>query len=250
MDDPPAGHEPLSYVRRPAEEMLTCAEQFYAELRTRRSTRSFASEPVPRALIELAILSAGTAPSGAHRQPWFFVAIDDPALKHQIRAAAEEEERITYEQRMSEQWRRALAPIGTTYVKEHITAAPWVVVLFKQRYELLPTGERVKNYYVDESVGIAAGLFITAIHHMGLCTLTHTPSPMGFLSALLGRPQNETPVLLLPIGYPAADATVPRLTRKSLAALVQWNQGAPPATAAADTAGPDVHPPPTRTERH
>jgi nitroreductase len=217
--------EPLQFSRLPAEAMLERARVFYAELNRRRTTRHFSSEPVPRELIEFAILSAGTAPSGAHRQPWRFVAVDDPELKRQMRLAAEEEELRTYSGRMSDEWRRALAPLGTDHVKEHITDAPWVVVLFKERYEVLEGGTQVKNYYVEESVGIAAGMFITAVHHMGLCTLTHTPTPMAFLGDLLRRPKNELAVLLLPVGFPAADAQVPKLTRKTLDQIAQWNLG-------------------------
>ncbi|MEO9174640.1 MAG: nitroreductase family protein [Gaiellales bacterium] len=195
------------------------------ELELRRSTRDFSTEPVPRDLIELAIRSAGTAPSGAHTQPWSFVAIDDPELKHTIRAAAEDEEYETYTRRMSDEWRLALAPLGTDWVKHHITDAPWIVVLFKRTYEIAADGTHLKNFYVSESVGICAGLFISAIHHMGLVTLTHTPNPMRFLAELLGRPKNETAVLLLPVGYPAHNARVPKLTRKPTDEILQWNAG-------------------------
>jgi len=222
---PEAVFEPLQYTRPPQAEMLERAKDFYTEMKRRRTTRYFSTEPVPRELIEYAILAAGTAPSGAHRQPWRFVAIDDPELKRQLREAAEVEELKTYSGRLSDEWRKALAFLGTDHVKSHLTDAPWVVVLFKEAYELLPDGTRIKNYYVDESVGIAAGIFITAIHHMGLCTLTHTPTPMGFLNQLLKRPKNEHAVLVLPVGYPAHDAKVPVLERKSLDQLVQWNLG-------------------------
>jgi nitroreductase len=213
----------LDHTRYPQQEMLERARAFYAQMRRRRTVRQFSSEPVPPELIELAILSASTAPSGAHRQPWHWVAIDNPELKAQIREAAEAEEYKTYTQRMSEEWRQALAPLGTDYVKSHITEAPWVVVLFKQKYGLAADGSHIKNYYVDESVGIAAGMFITAIHHMGLCTLTHTPNPMGFLRELLGRGPNEQAVLLLPVGYPAEGARVPDIERKGLDQVLQWN---------------------------
>ena len=215
----------LEFVRYAEAEMLGRARAFYAEMNRRRTVRQFSSKAVPRELIELAILTASTAPSGAHRQPWRWVAIDDPKLKAQIREAAEEEEYKTYTQRMSNEWRQALAPLGTDYVKTHITEAPWVVVVFKEKYGLAPDGSHIKNYYVDESVGIAVGMFITAIHHMGLCTLTHTPNPMGFLRELLGRGQGEQAVLLLPVGYPAAGARVPDIGRKGLDELVQWNAG-------------------------
>ncbi|MEZ5100949.1 MAG: nitroreductase family protein [Thermoleophilia bacterium] len=224
-DLPEPVYEPLAFTRRPPDDMRERAAAWYAELDARRTTRDFSTEPVPRELIELAIRSAGTAPSGAHTQPWTFVAIGDPELKRQIREAAEQEERRTYTERMSEEWRRALAPLGTDWVKTHITDAPWVVVLFKRAYELAPDGTQAKNYYVSESVGIAAGLFIAAVHHMGLATLTHTPNPMGFLRDLLGRPRNETAVLLFPVGYPAPDARVPRLARKPLDEIAVWLEG-------------------------
>lgn len=224
-DLPEPEYEPLAFTRRPLDEMRERAAAWYAELDARRTTRDFSTEPVPRDLIELAIASAGTAPSGAHTQPWTFVAISDPGLQQRIREAAEAEERRTYTERMSDEWRRALAPLGTDWVKTHITDAPWVVVLFKRAYELLPDGTQAKNYYVGESVGIAAGLFVSAVHRMGLATLTHTPNPMGFLRDLLGRPRNETAVLLFPVGYPAADARVPRLERKPLDEIAVWFEG-------------------------
>lgn len=211
------------YRRRPQAEMLERADAFYRQMDERRTTRHFSSEPVPRRLIELAILTAGTAPSGAHRQPWRFVAIDDPALKAQLRTAAEEEEWKTYHQRMTAEWAEALHPLGTDHVKEHLTEAPWIVVLFAQKYGLRADGAHIKNYYVDESVGIAAGLFIAAVHAMGLVTLTHTPNPMGFLRDKLGRGINEKAVLMLPVGYPKADAKVPDLQRLPLEDIVQWN---------------------------
>lgn len=211
------------YVRLDEARMLAQAEAFYRKMDQRRTTRHFSTDPVPRRLIELAILTAGTAPSGAHRQPWRFVAIDDPQLKARIRAAAEEEELKTYSERMTDEWREALHPLGTDHVKEHLTDAPWLVVLFAEKYGLRPDGSHRKNYYVDESVGIAAGLFVAAIHMMGLVTLTHTPNPMGFLRELLGRGTNEKAVLLLPVGYPRTDAKVPDLQRLPLDAIVRWN---------------------------
>lgn len=217
--------EPLHFTRLPPEEMLRRAGEHYAELDRRRTTRHFSPEPVPRELIELAIRSAGTAPSGAHRQPWRFVAVDDPHLKSRMRAAAEAEEHKAYHGGMPPEWLEALAPLGTDEHKPHITDAPWVVVVFKQLYEVLPDNRKLKNYYVDESVGIACGLFIEAVHHMGLVTLTHTPSPMGFLSSLLQRPPNERAYLLMPVGFPAPNAQVPSLRRKALEEIVQWNLG-------------------------
>ena len=220
MTQPP--FEPLQFRRLPPDEMLRRARDYYAELDARRTTRHFSSEPVARELIELAVRSAGTAPSGAHRQPWHFVAVADPALKAAMRAAAEEEEHENYHGRMPPEWLAALAPLGTDEHKAHITDAPWVVVVFKESHGLYPDGRRVKNYYVDESVGIACGLFIAAVHHMGLCTLTHTPSPMSFLSELLGRPANEKPYLLMPVGYPAPGAEVPAIRRKPLDQILDW----------------------------
>lgn len=210
------------YQRLSPAQMLERAQAFYAQMELRRTTRHFATDPVPRELIELAILTAGTAPSGAHRQPWRFVAISDPALKQQIRDAAEAEELKTYSERMTDEWREALHPLGTDHIKEHITDAPWVVVLFAQKYGINPDGSHRKNYYVDESVGIAAGMFITAIHQMGLVTLTHTPNPMAFLRDLLGRGVHEKAVLLLPVGYPRADARVPDLQRLPLDAIASF----------------------------
>ena len=213
---------PLRFTRLPEAEMLRRARDLYAEMDRRRTTRRFARDPVPRELIELAIRAAGTAPSGAHQQPWTFVAVSDPATKRRMREAAEEEERINYEGRMPPEWRDALAPLGTDAVKEHITDAPWVVVLFRQIHGRNGDGSRRTHYYTTESCGIAAGMFISAVHRMGLATLTHTPSPMGFLSTLLGRPENEKAFLLMPVGYPAPDATVPDLSRKALEDIAVW----------------------------
>lgn len=215
---------PLPDYQRLAEPvMFERARDFYAEMDRRRTTRHFSRDAVPRELIELAIRTAGTAPSGAHRQPWRFVAIDDMAIKRRLREAAEAEELKTYQERMTDEWREALHPLGTDHVKEHMTDAPWLVVMFAEKYGLKPDGSHRKNYYVDESVGIAAGLFIAAIHRMGLVTLTHTPNPMAFLRQLLGRGTNEKAVLLMPVGYPAADAMVPDLARLQPHEFIQWN---------------------------
>ena len=208
---------PYNPDRVPQEEILARAERIFAEMDQRRSVRMFSPEPVPREAIELAIRTASTAPSGAHRQPWTFVVIDDPEKKRAIREAAEEEERTNYEGgRLPDHWLKALEPLGTDWHKEYLETAPWIVVIFEQRYGIGPDGEQQKNFYVKESVGIACGLFIAAIHQMGLATLTHTPSPMAFLTKLLERPRNERPFALLPIGYPAADCEVPDITRKDL----------------------------------
>ena len=218
-------HVPLAFEARPEGEMLRRAEAFYHLMQQRRSVRAFSDRPVPRRLIELAIRTSGTAPSGAHRQPWRFVAVSDPALKREIRLQAEEEERESYAHRMSDEWLEALAPIGTDWQKPFLETVPWIVVLFAEHYAFGTDGEKIKNYYVQESCGIAAGFFIAALHQMGLATLTHTPSPMRFLGEILGRPKNEKPFILFPVGYPARDATVPDLHRKSLDEIAQWDLG-------------------------
>lgn len=199
------------------------ADAFYDMMDRRRSVRFFSDESVPRKLIERAIQTAGTAPSGAHKQPWTFVAVSDPILKHRIRVAAEEEEKESYEERMSEEWLQALAPIGTTWEKPFLETVPWLVVCFAQHYGLDTAGGKVKHYYVQESCGIACGLFIAAIHNMGLATLTHTPSPMRFLNEILERPANEKPYILFPVGYPSLDTTVPDLSRKALEEISIWH---------------------------
>ena len=199
------------------------AEQFYQLMQRRRSVRDFSSRAVPRALIARAIQVAGTAPSGAHRQPWRFVAVDDAALKKEIRQAAETEERESYERRMSDEWLEALAPLGTTWEKPFLEKAPWLVVCFAASYGVSAGGEKIKHYYVQESCGLACGFLIAALHQMGLATLTHTPSPMRFLSEILERPSNERPFILFPVGYPAEGAQVPDLERKPLEEIAQWN---------------------------
>lgn len=217
-------HTPLEFRRLPEAGMIDRARAFHEKMARRRSVRFFASDPVPRECIEHAVRTAGTAPSGAHMQPWTWVAVDDPAIKKEIRVAAEEEERENYVGgRMSPEWREALLPLGTDWHKPFLETAPYLVVCFAQSYGARDSGGRVKHYYVQESVGIACGLFIAAIHDMGLATLTHTPSPMGFLRRILGRPANEKPYLLFPIGYPAPGATVPDLRRKPLQAILKWN---------------------------
>jgi iodotyrosine deiodinase len=214
---------PLSFTERPVEEMRVRAERFQRCMTARRTTRQFSTREVPRDLIEMAVRTAGTAPSGAHLQPWTFVAVSDPELKRRMRAAAEAEERQNYEGgRMPPAWRAVLEPLGTSADKPHISDAPWVVVLFKQTVRITESGERLPTYYASESCGIAAGLFIAAIHQMGLVTLTHTPSPMGFLSELLERPDTEKPYLLMPVGYPASGAEVPDLQRKPIEDILVW----------------------------
>ncbi len=203
-------------------EMIKRSAAYYEFLNSRRSVRHFSDKPVPRELIENLIKAAGTAPSGAHKQPWKFCAVADPGLKTRIREAAEIEEKENYENRMSERWLRDLAPLGTDTNKEFLETAPWLIVVFKEVYELDDQGARQNNYYVNESVGIACGMLISAIHHAGLVTLTHTPSPMNFLADLLKRPKNERAFLLLPIGYAANDALVPDIKRRSLGEISKF----------------------------
>ena len=213
---------PLVYTRRPIEESRRRGRAFYEEMNQRRTTRHFATDPVPKDLIETALRVAGTAPSGAHQQPWTFVAVSDPEVKRQIREAAEREEFDFYHGRAPDEWVEALAPLGTDEHKPHLTDAPWVVVLFRQAYGVRADGSKRTFYYTQESCGIAAGFFIAAVHQIGLVTLTHTPNPMGFLAELLGRPANEKAMLVMPVGYPAADAKVPDLTRKPLDDIAIW----------------------------
>lgn len=219
---PPRPFVPLRFTRLALAGSAERARTFFEEMDRRRTTRHFSTDPVPRELVEWAIRTAGTAPSGAHQQPWTWVAVSDPGLKGQIREAAERAEREFYGGRAPEEWLEALAPLGTDEVKAHLTDAPWVVVLFAQTHGTRPDGSRRTHYYVPESCGIGAGLFIAAIHHMGLVTLTHTPSPMAFLRDLLGRPASEKALLVMPVGYPAPDAKVPDLARKRLEEIAVW----------------------------
>jgi nitroreductase len=197
-------------------EMIARAGDFYADMKRRRTVRDFSDRLVPPEIIENCLRVAGTAPNGANLQPWHFVVISDPAIKKRIREAAEEEERDFYERRAPQEWLAALAPLGTDASKPFLETAPYLIAIMAQSYALLEDGRKVKNYYVQESVGIATGMLITAIHHAGLASLTHTPSPMGFLNEILERPQNERPFLLLVVGYPADNATVPVITKKPL----------------------------------
>lgn len=206
----------LEFLELPPAEMSSRADKFYELMDKRRTTRHFSDREVPRKLIERAIQTAGTAPSGAHLQPWTFVAVSNLQIKRIIREAAEKEEKKTYSKRMPESWAEVLRPLGTDHVKEHLTEAPWVVVLFRHSKRARDNGEWAPTYYSQESCGIAAGLFISAIHNMGLVTLTHTPSPMGFLREILQRPGHEHAMLVLPIGFPAEKAGVPNLSRKTL----------------------------------
>jgi iodotyrosine deiodinase len=209
---------PLEFTRLDAEEALRRSRDFLRLMETRRSVRHFADEPVPYELIENAIRTAATAPSGANQQPWTFVVIGDPAVKEQIREAAEHEEELLYRERASEQYLEALEPIGTDWIKPHITDAPYVIVVFEQAWSRDEHGGKHKHYYVRESVGIAVGFLLASLHAAGLATLTHSPAPMSFLTRILGRPENERPFILIPVGYPTPDATVPdvALKKKSL----------------------------------
>lgn len=191
------------------EEMIRAAAAFYEAMRKRHSVREFTDRPVPRDVIENCIRTAGSAPSGANHQPWHFVAIQDPPIKHKIRLAAEEEEKAFYAGGGGDEWIKALEPIGTGPEKPHLDIAPWLIVIFAQRYGEFEDGTRYKNYYVNESVGIATGFLLAALHQAGLVTLTHTPNPMKFLNGLLKRPASEKPVMIIPVGHPAEDATVP-----------------------------------------
>ena len=206
---------PLDWERLDPQEELRRSRAFLEHLRGRRTVRMFSSEPVPSELVRNAVAAAGTAPSGAHQQPWTFVVVSDPELKRRLRAAAEDAERDFYERRATPEWLEALSVLGTDFVKEHLTAAPYVIVVFEQVYGL-GDGARRKHYYAKESVGIAVGLLLAALHAGGLVALTHTPSPMGFLRELLGRPENERAFCVIPVGYPAEGATVPDLERKPL----------------------------------
>ena len=216
------GQVPLTFERFDQEQMLEKSDLFYKTMDRRRSVRDFSDEDVPRHLIERAILTANTSPSGAHKQPWTFVAVSNPTVKREIRIAAEKEEKESYDNRMSKEWLEALAPLGTNWQKPFLERVPWIVVCFSQAYGLNKDGKKEKHYYVQESCGIACGFFIAALHNMGLCTLTHTPSPMRFLNSILKRPSNEKPFILFPVGYPQAGATVPKIKRKELLECSVW----------------------------
>jgi iodotyrosine deiodinase len=207
--------EPLQHIQLSATDQAEKVNEFYTLMNRRRSVREFSSDPVPKAIIEKILLTASTAPSGAHKQPWTFCAVNDPVIKSAIQKAAEEEEYLSYHGRMSEEWLEDLKPLQTDWHKPFLSIAPWLIVVFKQSYGNHELGKQ-KHYYVNESVGIACGLLLTAIHQAGLVSLTHTPSPMNFLQKILQRPENEKPYLLIPVGYPAPDTLVPTLTRKSI----------------------------------
>ncbi|MCH7744850.1 MAG: nitroreductase family protein [Chloroflexi bacterium] len=211
-----------SYTEYPSDEMKRRAADFYADIRRRRTVRDFSDRPVPREIIEDCLLAAGTAPNGANMQPWHFAVVSDPDAKRRIREEAEKEEREFYSERAPQEWLDALAPLGTDARKPFLETAPYLIVIFAQSYGVLPDGRKVKHYYATESVGIATGILITAIHQAGLVSLTHTPSPMGFLNEICGRPANERPFLLLVVGYPADDAVVPNIARKPLTEIASF----------------------------
>lgn len=220
MTDHP--HIPLDFQSRGTEESAERARDFRAMMGRRRTVRDFSSQPVNRAIIENCIMTAASAPSGANQQPWTFVAISDAETKRTIRLAAEEEEKSFYDGRASDEWLDALAPLGTDWQKPFLETAPWLIAIFGQRWGVGSDGERIKHYYVPESVGIATGLLIAALHNAGLATLTHTPSPMGFLNDICGRPDNEKPMILLVAGCPADGATVPDIARKPAGEVIVW----------------------------
>ena len=204
------------YIRFPDEQMLLRAKANFDELQRRRSVRSFSDQPVPKEVIEWCLRAAGTAPSGAHRQPWHFAVVSNPSVKQRIQQLAEEEEYAFYHGGVPDEWVDAVKPLGTNEHKPFLSIAPYLIVILAERYQHDPTLGKQKNYYISESVGIATGLLIQALHHAGLATLTHTPSPMRFLNQVLGRPESERPFLILVTGYPAEGATVPDMPRKSL----------------------------------
>jgi len=205
-----------TYREYPPDEMLSRASELRAQLQRRRTVRSFSDRPVPKEVIEQCLLAAGTAPSGANLQPWYFVVVSDPGIKRRIREAAEKEEHAFYHGRAPREWLELLEPLGTDEHKDYLETAPYLIAVFAQIHGVRPDGSTFKHYYVQESVGIATGILITSLHHAGLAALTHTPSPMGFLREILGRPANERPLLLVVTGYPAPSARVPVITKKEL----------------------------------
>ena len=217
-----SGFIPLEYQKPSEDQLIIQSEDFYQRMKARRSVRHFSDKEVPEEVINNIIMTAASAPSGAHKQPWTLCAIKDPALKAKIRVAAEKEEYENYHGRMSEEWLKDLEKFETDWKKEFLTTAPCLMVIFKKAYDLEDDGSKSKNYYVSESVGIAAGFLIAAIHMAGLVTLTHTPSPMNFLKEILGRPDNEKPFLLLPVGYPADEVLVPDISRKKINEVLVW----------------------------
>lgn len=218
------GHSFVSYQHEiySESEMISRSKEFYAWMNKRRTVRDFSSKPIDKQIIDNILLTASTAPSGANKQPWTFCVVQNQELKKQIRLAAEKEEKESYENRMSEEWLQDIAPLQTDWQKPFLEIAPALIVVFKKAYDILPNGTKRNNYYVNESVGLACGFMLAAIHHAGLVALTHTPSPMNFLTKILNRPENERPFLLIPIGYPAEETFVPNLTRKPLSDMSEF----------------------------
>ena len=216
--------EPLAFQEKTAEEMEASLRAFLEDISRRRTVRDFSDRQVPKSIIEMAVRAAGTAPSGANMQPWHFVAVSSPELKRKIREAAEVEEKEFYEHRASEEWLRALEPLGTDEHKPFLQAAPWLIAVFLRKFTFDERGNRFKNYYTAESVGIACGFLLTALHKAGLATLTHTPSPMKFLNKLLDRPATERPYMLIVTGYPAAGAMVPAIEKRSLEEILEFRE--------------------------
>ena len=218
------GYPFVSYSKETfsAEEMTKRSNEFYEWMDKRRTVRDFSDKPVPKEVIEKIVLTASTAPSGAHKQPWTFCIVSDPEIKSQIRIEAEKEEFESYNGRMPEEWKADLLPLQTDWKKEFLEIAPYLIIVFKRSYELKEDGGKHHNYYVTESCGIACGFLLAAIHHAGLAALTHTPSPMNFLSKVLNRPENEKPYLLVPVGYPAKECWVPDLKRKAIESVTEW----------------------------
>lgn len=218
------GYPFVSYSKETfsAEEMTKRSNEFYEWMNKRRTVRDFSDKPVPKEVIEKIVLTASTAPSGAHKQPWTFCIVSDPEIKKQIRIEAEKEEFESYNGRMPEEWKADLLPLQTDWKKEFLETAPYLIIVFKRSYELTKEGKKHHNYYVTESCGIACGFLLAAIHHAGLVALTHTPSPMNFLSKVLSRPDNEKPYLLVPVGYPAKECWVPHLKRKPINSVTEW----------------------------
>lgn len=217
------GYPFVSYSKETfsASQMVQKSNEFYEWMEKRRTVRDFSAEPVPKEVIENILLAASTAPSGAHKQPWTFCVVSDAEIKKQIRTEAEKEEFESYNGRMPEEWLKDLRPLQTDWKKEFLETAPYLIIIFKRSYEL-EEGHKHQNYYVTESCGIACGFLLAAIHHTGLAALTHTPSPMNFLSRVLGRPENEKPYLLIPVGYPAKECWVPDIKRKDLKGISNW----------------------------
>lgn len=217
-----SGFVELEFTRLPEQQMLENSRAFLNKHKSRRTVRDFSAEPVPREIIANAIMTAGSAPSGANMQPWHFSAVSDPAIKAKIRTAAEKEERELYEHRASDEWLQALAPLGTDAHKPFLETAPWLIAVFAKKFTFKEDQTKLKNYYTPESVGIATGLLIAALHNAGLATLTHTPSPMGFLRDVLERPTHEKPFLLLITGYPAEHVKVPNIEKQTADELISW----------------------------